>query len=166
MKTKDSRKASKQPAHGAKKGKSRKNRVWYWIQLAIGTGAGLLVLAFIVLKIVKGKAYTPEIFQGIVTWLAELIVGFITTNKKLKIILLIINVPLYIIIGKLLFGGLKDFWRVEKYFSFPVFIRMTRFFKEDFEQEWAGYKLHIFLFWICVVLYLLQYALIKAIFLK
>jgi hypothetical protein len=53
-------------------------------------------------------------YQNVVQELAEIIVGFATTNVTLKIVLLVVNIPVFFYLGRLLFGNWQDFLRVLK----------------------------------------------------
>ena len=53
-------------------------------------------------------------WQDMIDILGEMIYGFITTNITLKIILLILNIPVYFLLGRLLFGSWSNFRAVLK----------------------------------------------------
>lgn len=106
--------------------------------------------------------------------LAEWIAIFVTTNKTIKIILLIVNIPIYVVLGRLMFGDWKRFWRVVFWrvvmFSLtPFFVLFRRsIFRSDswIPPSWAEIGLAILLNFLWLALYFVQYMLIKMMFLN
>ena len=138
------------------------------ITIAAGIALGVLIAIFL----------TPapdELHNRFSDRLAEWLVAFITTNITVKVVLLIVNIPVYFLLAGLIFGNLKHFWRSEKYKYIPTFyILLSRkgrnMFRRDYYPEghfsWKLIlmrSLHGFLF---VAVYLVQYMLIKIIFLS
>lgn len=106
--------------------------------------------------------------------LHEWIYTFITTNTTIKIILLTLNIPIYFVLGKLIFGSLKNFWRLEKYDYIPIYYlllsrRGRNMARRDYSSGHFSLKrilLHMLHIWLFIALYLVQYMLIKVIFLN
>jgi hypothetical protein len=59
------------------------------------------------------------------------------------VVLLIINIPVYLLIGKLLFRNWENFWDAFDWLSIPNFL--TLFDKEYWIDWWAHFRLVIFL---------------------
>jgi len=112
--------------------------------------------------------------SGFLHGLAEWIYTFIITNTTIKIILLIMNIPVYFLLGRLIFGSWKRFWRVVFWralmFSLiPLFILFRRdiFRRPSLKPpSWTEIRLSIVLNFLWLALYFAQYILIKMIFLN
>ena len=110
--------------------------------------------------------------SGLIDSLAELIVKFVTTNISLKIILLVVNIPVYFLLAKLIFGSWQRFWRLAKYGLIPMFFftaSRRNTLRKDFSEgvtSWRERGLHVFLDFSWIALYFVQYFLIKTLFVK
>jgi hypothetical protein len=124
---------------------------------------------------IRNAGSTTVVFQSsLVDSLAEWIAIFVTTNITTKIILLIVNIPIYVVLGRLMFGDWKRFWRVV--FWRVVMFSLTPFFvlfrRSIFNSDsWvppsrAEIGLAILLNLLWLALYFVQYMLIKMIFLN
>lgn len=82
-------------------------------------------------------------------------------DAVLILVLLLVNIPIYKVIGKLIFKDEKDFWESIKYNFMPDLISLFRGrFVKDFFGE---LKLSFFLL-CCGAVIFLEYVLIKGIF--
>lgn len=153
-------------------------RMWDWIKICVGVGLGLIILLWIILRINKPQSHTFQILDGIVDSLAEWIFHFLTTNPTVKIVLLIVNIPVFFILAKLIFGDLNHWWQHAKYRLLPIYYIMLMFLpisrkkreitRKDFSDRNQVHKefwLHTFHCWLWITLYILQYLLIKIIIL-
>ncbi len=117
---------------------------------------------------------TPKFLQPTIESLAKLIANFITENTKVKLVLLLVNIPVYILIGTLLFGGWKRFWRAEKYSHLSAFYFLgSRKGRETACRDqregyfsWRHTGLHVLHLCLWILLYFVQYAMIKNLFLN
>jgi hypothetical protein len=119
------------------------------------------------------------ILAGFDTWwhqviqrLAEWIVTFATTNVRLKLVLLVLNIPLYFLLGRLLFGSWDRFLGVLRKsiiiyilgpFMFLFYHRRERVRSALVSRQEIGLSTLVDTLW--VGLYTLEYLSIKAIFL-
>ena len=141
-----------------------------WILLTMALG--LQCLGFNI----RNAGSTTAGFQSslLVDSLAEWIAIFVTTNKTIKIILLIANTPIYVLLGRLIFADWKHFgrvvfWRVIMFPLTPFFVLFRRsIFRSDswIPPSWAEIRLAILLDLLWLALYFVQYMLIKMMFMN
>ena len=105
--------------------------------------------------------------DGIVDALAKWIWACVITNTSVKFSLLVLNIPIYFLIGKILYGSWKRAWQAFIYWELPVCFGFRRLLSVDFHEKylWATWRLRFFHYGLWIALYILQYILIKMIFL-
>ena len=107
--------------------------------------------------------------ESLVGSLAEWIVTFVTTDTTVKVLLLFVNIPIYLILGRLIFGDWKRFWRVVMFSLTPIFVLFRRkMFRNNswVPLSWSEIGLAILLNFLWLALYFVQYIVIKAVFLS
>jgi hypothetical protein len=112
-------------------------------------------------------------YDKIIDAIAEFIYGFVTTNIWTKIILLICNIPVFFLLGRLLFGNWKRFWHVLSVrHMWNLFAPFIILFRRDLLRKDSGLDLHRADFmlsmlhaWLFLLSYLFQYTMIKFLFL-
>ncbi len=87
----------------------------------------------------------------------------IEINVVLLAVLGVLNVPVYILIGKVLFEDWSGFWESIKFWLTPDIISWFR--GEHWEDAWAEVKLWYFVV-LCVVVVVVEYLLIYKVFLS
>ena len=112
-------------------------------------------------------------YDKVIDTIAEFIYGLLTTNVWTKVILLICNIPIFFLLGRLMFGNWNRFWHVlyvrNMWILFAPFIVL---FRRDLLRKgsWldiprADYNLLILQMWLFVLSYICQYMIIKFLFL-
>ena len=64
-------------------------------------------------------------------------------NIVIIIVLVLVNIPLYLLIGKVFFGGWEDFWDAVKFWLTPDLFSLFK--GEYWEDCWAEMKLGFFI---------------------
>jgi hypothetical protein len=64
------------------------------------------------------------------------------SNLTLKVLLVVINAPVYVLIGKIVFGTWEDFWEAIRFWFTPDLF--SAFMGEFWEDAWAELKLFLF----------------------
>jgi predicted Zn finger-like uncharacterized protein len=158
------------------KSKRKHIGIWDWIKICVAVGLGLTITLWIILRINMPQSHTFQILDGIVDSLAECFYNFLTTNPTIKIVLLIVNIPVFFILAKIIFGDLNHWWRHGKYryismyhiMLLPISRKKREVMRRDYSdrnQVRKEFWLHMLHCWLWIALYFLQYLLIKIIFL-
>ncbi|MDD5327394.1 MAG: hypothetical protein PHY02_06210 [Phycisphaerae bacterium] len=100
----------------------------------------------------------------------ELLVSFFTTHIGLKLILLLANIPVFILIGRLMVGSWKKYWFISKWHLVP-FARAFPFFFKGWWKMLETISFEDLLLvgavnTLCITIYLLEYLAIKVFFLS
>jgi len=98
-----------------------------------------------------------------------LIESFVTTHIGLKLTLLLVNIPVFILIGRLMVGSWEKYWRVSKWHLIP-FVRVFPFLFKGWWKflETTSYEEIILVGAVdtlCIATYLLEYMIIRILFL-
>lgn len=160
---------SNKQTYATSHGKNLKNKKFNtkWLNVVIVSG--------ILLGVVLATLVTPESLRNRLSdRVGEWIYAFLTTNVTVKIILLIVNIPIYFLLGTLIFSTFKNFWRLEKYGYIPIYYlllsrRARNMARRDYSSGYFSLKrilLHMLHIWLFIALYLVQYMLIKVVFLN
>ena len=145
------------------------NRKYCHKVLSIAIAAGILLGIFMIIFLPENKLH-----NSLSDHFAEWFFAFTTTHVTVKIVLLIVNIPIYFLLARLIFGFLKRFWRLEKYNYMPNFYillsrRGRNMMRRDYQEgyfSWKEVTLHILHCCLFVAVYSVQYLLVKIIFLN
>ncbi len=120
---------------------------------------GVLVLGLLIWAVTKWR------FAGNEQAYRQFVTAFFTTRIPLKLTLLAMNIPIFILIGRIMVGSWKRYWQVAKWHFIPFHIFVPSWWKflgtvriEDIYLAGAVDSL-------CIGTYLLEYLLIKVLFL-
>jgi hypothetical protein len=80
------------------------------------------------------------------------------SNTTLWTLLVVINAPVYVLIGKIVFGTWEDFWEAVRFWFTPDLF--SAFMGEFWEDVWAELKLFVFLA-VCAGCVYGEYALVQ-----
>ena len=99
-----------------------------------------------------------------------LLKSFFTTHIGLKLVLLLANIPVFILIGRLMVGSWKKYWRISKWHLIP-FVRVFPFFFKGWWKMLETVSFEDILLvsavdTLCIAVYLLEYLAIKVLFLS
>jgi hypothetical protein len=106
-----------------------------------------------------------ELFSGTNTF-QDQFASFFSTNMRLKIILLICNIPIFIIIIRLMIGSWQKYWRMIKWHFVPFRTFNKRYWDFTGTIFIDDVVLVVGTNILCLFAYILEYLLIKAIFIR
>jgi DNA-directed RNA polymerase subunit RPC12/RpoP len=92
--------------------------------------------------------------------------SFFTTHIMLKAVLLMLNIPIFILIGRLMIGSWKRYWEVTKWHFIPFWMFFPGWWKFLASVRIEDIFLAGAIELLCVAVYVLEYLFIKAVFLR
>jgi len=117
-------------------------------------------LVFITYQLINKRGYDE---------LLDLFASFFTTHIRLKLILLLANIPVFVLIGRVMVGSWGKYWRVNKWNVIPLVFPFLFLFKGWWKFIETISIEEIILVWavdeLCFVVYLMEYFVIKVLFL-
>ena len=84
-------------------------------------------------------------------------------NVIILIVLSVVNIPLYLVIGKVMFGGWAEFWDAIKFWFTPDVLSMLK--GEYADDFWAEMKIGLFIV-LCGVCVFGEFTLIQRLFMN